>query len=136
MAQASHKITEFPGVTDALDPIAALPLDLLTQDSDPTREIRSLIEELQSTAREARRLQRQAEEEREQLRGKLLDLEEQHNSDANNNTQIKALTRERDMLLAQQSQYGPVISDLKQRCKTAESEIREAITERGVKLIA
>ena len=62
MAKVSHKITEFPGSSDALEPIASLPPNLLTQDQDPTREIRNLIEELQNTAREARRRQRQAEE--------------------------------------------------------------------------
>ena len=130
MAQASHKITEFPGTSDALEPIASLPPNLLTQDQDPTREIRNLIEELQNTAREARRRQRQAEEERENLRGKLLDFQEQTDSGANKDAQTKALTRERDMLLSQQSQYGPVIADLKQRLKSAESDVREAITER------
>ncbi len=130
MAQASHKITEFPGTGDALEPIASLPPNLLTQDQDPTREIRNLIEELQNTAREARRRQRQAEEEREKLRDRLLDLQEKTDSGANKDAQTKALTRERDMLLSQQSQYGPVIADLKQRLKSTESDIREAITER------
>ena len=130
MAQASHKITEFPGSSDALEPIASLPPNLLTQDQDPTQEIRNLIEELQNTARDARRRQRQAEEEREQLRSKVLDLQEQMDSGAHHSAQAKALLRERDMLLAQQSQYGPVISDLKQRLKSAENDAREAIAER------
>jgi CheY-like chemotaxis protein len=130
MAQASHKITEFPGISDALEPIAALPADFLTQDRDPTREIRNLIDELQNTAREARRRQRQAEEEREQMRGKLLDMQEQIDSGEHHNSQIKGLVRERDMLLSQQSQYGPVISDLKQRLKATEGEIHEALSER------
>ena len=127
MAQASQKITEFPGTGDAMEPIASLPADLLTQDQDPTQEIRNLIEELQNTARDARRRQRQAEEEREQLRSKVLDLQEQMDSGAHNSAQAKALIRERDMLLAQQSQYGPVISDLKLRLKSAESDARETI---------
>ena len=130
MAQVSHKITEFPGTCDALEPIASLPPNLLTQDKDPTREIRNLIEELQATAQESRRRQRQAEEEREQLRGQMLDLREETDSGANKDEQTKALTRERDMLLSQQSQYGPTIADLKQRLKSAESDVREAITER------
>ena len=117
MAQASQKITEFPGTSNSLEPIASLPADLLTQEKDPTREIRNLIEELQATARDARRRQRHAEEEHEKLRGKMLDLEEQLDSGAHNSTQMKALIRERDMLLEQQAQYGPVISDLKLRIK-------------------
>jgi CheY-like chemotaxis protein len=130
MAQVSQKITEFPGASDASEPIAALPADFLNQDRDPTREIRNLIDELQATAREARRRQRLAEEEREQLRGKLLDLQEQLDSGEHNNTQIKSLTRERDMLLAQQSQYGPVIADLKHRLKASETEAHEMALER------
>lgn len=113
-----------------MDPIASLPESLLTQDQDPTQEIRTLIEELQNTARDARRRQRQAEEEREQLRAKVLDLQERLDSGTHESAQAKALIRERDMLLAQQSQYGPVISDLKHRIKTAEAEVREATNER------
>ena len=130
MAQASNKITEFPGTSNALEPIASLPADLVTQELDPTREIRNLIEELQATARDARRRQRQAEEEYEKLRGKLLDLQEQLDSGAHSGAQLKALVRERDMLLEQQSQYGPVISDLKQRLKGLENDAREAAMER------
>ncbi|MEO6788972.1 MAG: response regulator [Chthoniobacteraceae bacterium] len=130
MAQASQKITEFPDGGAAPDPIASFPAGFLTQDRDPTREIRNLIEELQATAREARRRQRQAEEEREQLRGEGLDLREQLDSDISHNPQMKALARERDMLLAQQSQYGPMIADLKQRLRSFENDTREAIMER------
>ncbi len=126
MAQASKKITEFPGSSAAGEPIASLPASLLTEEQDSTQEIRVLIEELQNTAREARRRQRQAEEEREQFRGRVLDLQEQIGP----GTQVKALTRERDVLLEQQAQYGPVISDLKQRLKAADADLAEAISGR------
>jgi CheY-like chemotaxis protein/uncharacterized coiled-coil DUF342 family protein len=130
MAKASQKITEFPGSPDIADPLASLPAGYLTQDRDPTREIRNLIEALQGAARESRRRQRQAEEEREQLRSQVLELEEKLETTPQNNGQMKALIRERDMLLEQQSQYGPTISDLKQRLKRTESELREANDER------
>jgi CheY-like chemotaxis protein len=130
MPQSSHKITDFPGAGDAPDPLGAIPASFLTQDRDPTREIRNLIEELQGTAREARRRQRQAEEEREQFRGEVLDLREQLLSDPANQAQIRSLTRERDVLLAQQAQYGPVIADLKQRNRSLENEIRDATMDR------
>ena len=132
MPQASHKITEFPGGSDAPDPLAALPESFLTQDRDPTREIRNLIEELQNTAREARRRQRQAEEEREQFRGEVFNLQEQLESDISNHSHVRALVRERDVLIEQQSQYGPVISDLKQRIRSFENDTREAMAERDV----
>ena len=130
MAKASQKITEFPGMADLPDPVAALPADFLSQGRDPTREIGNLIETLQNTARDARRRQRQAEEECEQLRSQMLDLEERLESSPKDNGQMKSLIRERDMLVEQQAQYGPAISDLKQRLKRAESEIREANDER------
>ncbi len=130
MAKASQKITEFPGMADLPDPVAALPADFLSQGRDPTREIGNLIETLQATARDARRRQRQAEEECEQLRSQMLDLEERLESSPKDNGQMKSLIRERDMLVEQQAQYGPAISDLKQRLKRAESEIREANDER------
>ncbi len=131
MAQASHKITEFPGTVETPDPLSSIPPDPPPiQDRDAARELRSMIEELQNTAREARRQQRQAEEEREQMRSKLLDLQERMDSGSHGSAQLKALIRERDMLLEQQSQYGPVISDLKQRFKSAEADIREASSER------
>ena len=130
MAKASQKITEFPGMADLPDPVAALPADFLSQGRDPTREIGNLIETLQTTARDARRRQRQAEEECEQLRSQMLDLEERLESSPKDNGQMKSLIRERDMLVEQQAQYGPAISDLKQRLKRAESEVREANDER------
>ncbi len=130
MSKASQKITEFPGMADLPDPVAALPADFLSQGRDPTREIRNLIETLQTTARDARRRQRQAEEECEQLRSQMLDLEERLESSPKDNGQMKSLIRERDMLVEQQAQYGPAISDLKQRLKRAESEVREANDER------
>lgn len=130
MAKASQKITEFPGMADLPDPVAALPADFLSQGRDPTREIGNLIETLQTTARDARRRQRQAEEECEQLRSQMLDLEERLESSPKDNGQMKSLIRERDMLIEQQAQYGPAISDLKQRLKRAESEVRDANDER------
>ena len=130
MAKASQKITEFPGMADLPDPVAALPADFLSQGRDPTREIGNLIETLQTTARDARRRQRQAEEECEQLRSQMLDLEERLESSPKDNGQMKSLIRERDMLVEQQAQYGPAISDLKQRLKRAESEVRDANDER------
>ena len=126
MAKASEKITEFPGTANHPDPISAVPSDFLSHDGDPTADLRNRFEALQSAAREARRRQRQAEEERDLLRSHVAELEEKLDSGVQNNVQIKALTRERDMLLDQQSQYGPMISDLKQRLKRAETELREA----------
>ncbi len=125
MAKASEKITEFPGPASHPDPISALPSDFLPR-GDASAEIRNRLEELQSAARESRRRQRQAEEERELLRSQVAELEDKLDSSAQGSTEMKTLIRERDMLLEQQAQYGPTISDLKQRVKRAETEVREA----------
>ena len=130
MAQATNKITEFPGIADPAKPIAALPAGFLTQDRDPTREIRNLIDELQSTAGESRRRQQLAEEERDQLRGKLLALQQKLDSAPQQAAQIKTLTRERDTLIEQQSLHGRAITELKQRLKLAEDALRTAGSER------
>ena len=130
MAPASNKITEFPGSGDAQEHVSSLPADFLTQGRDPTREIRNLIDELQAKARESRRHQRQAEEERDELRGRLLDLQEKLDSESHQNGKFKALVRERDKLLAEQSQSGPVIADLKQRLKRHESDAAQTLKER------
>lgn len=45
---------------------------------------------------------------------------------------FKALVKERDMLIDQQTQYGPVISDLKQKLKNLESDHLEALRTREV----
>ena len=126
MPLASNKITEFPGVSDVQEPIAALPAGFLNQDRDPTREIRNLIDELQDSVRGSRRRQQQAEMENEQLRAKVLDLQDKPGMPSPATAQLEALTRERDTLIELQAQFTPVISDLKQRLKLAETEGSEA----------
>ena len=91
MPHASQKITEFPGTAETNDTVTPLPVDFITQDRDPTREIRAMIEDLQVATREARRRQRQAEDEREQFRVKVLDLQAQVESGAKSSGQMKAL---------------------------------------------
>jgi len=130
MAEATNKITPFPGHSDSHEPIASLPESLLGHDRDPTHEIRTFIENLQNAAREARRRQRHAEEEREQFRNRLAELPTTTQSDPANDSRVRTLTRERDMLLGQQSQYGPVISDLNKRLKEVEIELRETRSKR------
>ena len=126
MATASHKITDFPGAGTPSEPTAGLPAEFSTPERDPSREIRNLIEELQGTVREARRQQRHAEEESGQLRSRLLDLEEKPGGGTFSSSQMKELIRERDMLAEQQAQYGPAISDLKQRLRQAEADAHDA----------
>lgn len=54
-------------------PITNLPVNAISEPSDPTQEIRTLIEELQKTARDARSQARFAESERDELERQLED---------------------------------------------------------------
>jgi hypothetical protein len=73
MAQLSAKISSFP-VSDDNPRSTALVVtsgNLLSEDRDPTRELRNLIEQLQDAARDARARQRMAEEERDHAMDEL-----------------------------------------------------------------
>ena len=100
MPIASEKITEFPKQADRPSPLAPIPAHLVTEERDPAREIRNLIEQLQESTLEARRHQRKAEEECDQMRRKLLDIEN-HAGPSHDDPQLKTLTHERDVLLQQ-----------------------------------
>ena len=126
MAHTTNRITHFPGSGDPIEPLAPVPSELPGRDRDPTREIRDMLDDLQAAARDARRRQRQAEEECEQLRERVAELERRIESGVTDDTKLRALTRERDLLAEQQAQYGPVIADLKHKLTLAEAEARTA----------
>ena len=132
MPIASEKITEFPKQADRPGPFAAIPAHLVTEERDPAREIRNLIEQLQETALEARRNQRKAEEQSDQMRRRLSEIENHRGASRPDDPQLKALTHERDVLLQQQNQYGPVIAELKHKLKSAEHERAQAIRHRDL----
>lgn len=127
MAHASNKITDFPGRPDAPSSIAPIPEGLLTEDQDPTGKIRDLIEQLQEAAHEARIHRRAAEGECDRLRLELEANTKRAKPAPAGEPNVKALIKERDMLIEQQSQYGPVISELKQKLKTLETDHLEAL---------
>ena len=135
MPTASEKITEFPKPADRPSPLSSIPAHLVTEERDPAREIRNLIEQLQETALEARRNQRKAEEESDQMRRRLSEIENHRSATRPEDPHVKALTHERDVLLQQQNQYGPVIADLKHKLKIAEHERADAIRHRDLALM-
>lgn len=126
MAKASHKITDFPASTSGIDPALGIPAGMYSQDRDPTREIRSLMDELQGSVQDSKRLQRMAEEERDHLRAEVCSLQERLFADPKQNADLKAVTRERDMLLEQQAQYGPAIAELKAQLRLTQADVRAA----------
>ena len=135
MPIASEKITEFPKQAERPSPLAAIPAHLVTEERDPAREIRNLIEQLQETALEARRHQRKAEEESDQMRRRLSEIENHRGAARPDDPNLKALIHERDVLLQQQNQYGPVIAELKHKLKSAEHERADAIRHRDLALL-
>ncbi len=71
-----HKLSDYSEFLPKKDtrsplPITNLPVNAISQEADPTLEIRTLIEQLQQTAREARNRARAVEEERDGLLGEL-----------------------------------------------------------------
>jgi CheY-like chemotaxis protein len=84
-------------------PITNLPVNAITHDSDPTLEIRTLIEQLQQAARDARTKQRDVEMEREDLTSQLAEalmqidhLRSTERDLRSHFTEISATLRERD----------------------------------------
>ncbi|HEY2341748.1 MAG TPA: hypothetical protein VGH90_01905, partial [Chthoniobacteraceae bacterium] len=101
MSQSKPKFTEIDFGSASQDrrsplPITNLPVNALSDDTDPTREIRSLIEQLQQTARDARAQLKAAEDERNDFAAQL-DLARRQNDELRAHfVEITALIRERD----------------------------------------
>ena len=104
-------------------PITNLPVSALSEDADPTLEIRTLIDQLQQTAREARTQTRAGEQERDALTAQLAHAEQE----------LEALREsERDL----RSHFVEVTSLIKERdAAAAESERRgRSLAEAALKL--
>ena len=109
MARATNKISSFPGSLDKS------PSDHLYR-SDPSDQIRELMDELQMTARDARQRQLMAEEERDSLQGELDDLQRQSGGTRDSEAKIERLERDCDRLAGQ--------------VESAERKINEALAQR------
>ncbi len=88
-------------------PITNIPVNAITAESDPTLEIRTLIEQLQHVAREARNKTRETEQERDdlgtQLERALIQIDELRSNERelrSHFTEITTILRERDEALA------------------------------------
>ncbi len=80
-------------------PITNLPVNALSDDTDPTREIRTLIEQLQQTARDARTQLKVAEDERTEMAAQLELARRQNDELRAHFVEITSLIRERDAAL-------------------------------------
>jgi len=88
-------------------PITNLPVNAITSDPDPTLEIRTLIEQLQQTARDARTKLREAEQERNDVSSQLErslvqidDLRANERELRSHFTEVSTILRERDNAVA------------------------------------
>src|SRR5205809_594483 len=78
MSQNPHKHSDYSDYIQKRErrvslPITNLPVNALTDDLDPTREIRTLIEQLQQVSRDARTQARNAQQEKDDLANQLED---------------------------------------------------------------
>jgi len=130
----SHKLsdyTEFLPKTERRTPlpITNLPVNAISEDIDPTLEIRTLIEQLQQTARDARTQARTFEQERDAAAISLARAEQQIEALKLNERELRShfvevtsLIKERDAALDESERRGHALSDA---LKKSEAVVRE-----------
>ncbi len=134
MSQTNPKITDFD-YTPAIErrgpaPITHLPVNALSGDMDPTRDLRVLIEQLQASAREARSQVLQAETERDRLTAQLEQSRRQNEELRAHFVEITSIIRERDNALAEAERLGRVANEAQARLLTAQRELSDAQRQR------
>lgn len=135
MAQPSAEISSFP-VSDENPRSTAVVVtsgNLLSEDRDPTRELRNLIEQLQDAARDARARQRMAEEERDHAMDELTRSQTDISAARDIEKKIKTLQRERDTLAEQHEKYSSIVAELKQKLEGADRQRLDALRQRDEK---
>jgi CheY-like chemotaxis protein/myosin heavy subunit len=118
-------------------PITNLPVNALTDDLDPTREIRTLIEQLQQVSRDARTHARSAQQEKEdlaaQLEDALLQIEQLRIKERESRAQfveITSLIHERDAALEEAERHRQAASEFQHKLDTAARERNDAQRQR------
>jgi CheY-like chemotaxis protein len=118
-------------------PITNLPVNAITEDSDPTLEIRTLIEQLQQTARDARVQAHIVEEEKEELQGKLGLAKQQidtlratERELRSHFVEVTSLIRERDMAQDESERRGIALADSQKKLEAVNRERNEAQKQR------
>ncbi len=120
-----------------LRPITTLPVNALSEDADPTVEIRTLIDQLQQTAREARTQCRTAEQEKSALLEQLARAEEENEALRDNErdlrshfVEVTSLIQERDAAVAESGQRGQALAEAARQLDTAIRESMDAQRQR------
>jgi hypothetical protein len=106
-------------------PLTSLPLNALTEEADPTLEIRTLIEQLQQTTRDARAQARAAEQEKDALGQRLARADEEIEALRENErdlrshfVEVTSLIRERDAAVAESESRGMELEKAAQKIES------------------
>lgn len=131
MSQSKPKISEIDFSAAGWErraplPITNLPVNALTGDADPTRELRNLIDQLQTAAREARAEARQAELTREEMAIALERTQRQNEELRSHFVEITSLIRERDLAAQEAERQTRAVADAQTRLAAADRERSEA----------
>ncbi len=134
MSQPQPKLsayTEFHPQHEARTPlpITTLPVNAISEEADPTLEIRTLIEQLQQTARDARAQARAAEQEKDALGQRLVRADEEIEALRENErdlrshfVEVTSLIKERDAAVAENETRAREIEKAAQKIESASRE--------------
>jgi CheY-like chemotaxis protein/uncharacterized coiled-coil DUF342 family protein len=118
-------------------PITNLPVNAISEESDPTLEIRTLIEQLQQTAREARVQAHVVEEEKDELHQKLGLAKQQidtlratERELRSHFVEVTSLIRERDMAQDESERRAMALADTQKKLDAIHRERNEAQKQR------
>ena len=118
-------------------PITNLPVNALTEENDPTLEIRTLIEQLQETAREARGQVRAVEQDRDAValqltraEHKIESLQETERELRSHFVEITTLIEERDAAIEETERRGLALSEAIRKNEAAVRERNDAQRQR------
>lgn len=135
MAQPNSNFSDqnYPGSSRerrAPSPITHLPIKGLSDDIDPTREIRTLIDQLQQSAKDARSQVRTAEAERDDMAAQADHFRQQNEELRARFIEITSIIRERDAALEEVDRMSRMLTDTQLRLTNASREITEAQRQR------
>lgn len=118
-------------------PITNLPVNALTEENDPTLEIRTLIEQLQETARDARGQVRAVEQERDAIaiqltraEHKIEALQETERELRSHFVEITTLIEERDVAIEEAERRGLALAEAMRKNEAAVRERNDAQRQR------
>lgn len=118
-------------------PITTLPVNALSEDADPTLEIRTLIEQLQQTAREARTQTRAREQEKDALAHQLgraeqeIEVLRENERDLRSHfVEVTSLIKERDAAVEESERRARALAEAAQKLESAARERGEAQRQR------